>query len=224
MRQILIVKMKVILILGGPTLIPTTPTDGFYLPTGHVKERLDRGLQLWHELLGEDEGVIMMVSGGNGGHRVVSEATVMTKYLIDRGVPSTSIIRETLSFNTIENCIMSKIILQRMEDGGWKMIEDPSPEALKYDPSLSSILDERLETLYVVSSDYHIPRVMLIFEHYYPEVTKMFIGSKTKDYPEHIFIHEQLLVDNLSEAFQRYPLAYRLTSEAITVRTAGLAL
>lgn len=56
---------------------------------------------------------VVVVSGGQGSDEHVSEAQAMRDYLVERGVPASSILLEDCSTSTLENLLYSKDVLQR---------------------------------------------------------------------------------------------------------------
>ncbi len=91
--------------------------------------RLDHALLLYRR----GYAPLILVSGGVGKGEPISEAAVMRKYLISKGVPPTAILVENRSRNTWENLAYSKILMTQFE----------------------------LERVLVVSSAFHLGRVAL---------------------------------------------------------------
>lgn len=73
--------------------------------TPMLKSRLDAALHL--QTL-HSNTFQFIVSGGQGPDEPISEALAMQRYLISRGVPSSHIIMEDQSTNTVENLVYSK--------------------------------------------------------------------------------------------------------------------
>ena len=79
-------------------------------PSLMLRRRLDRAL----ELLEENPQVVCILSGGQGAGEDYTEAWVMEKYLLDKGVDSRRLYREERSTSTAENLRFSAQI-QREE-------------------------------------------------------------------------------------------------------------
>jgi uncharacterized SAM-binding protein YcdF (DUF218 family) len=79
-----------------------------------LASRLELGRQLYQALLARGKGSpVLIVSGGKGSDERVSEAEAMARYLIERGVPGDSVVREDQSRTTEENLTFSKAIMER---------------------------------------------------------------------------------------------------------------
>lgn len=59
----------------------------------------------------KNQEAIIVVSGGQGTNEKISEALAMERYLVDKGIPISRIIKEDKSTSTYENFEFSKIIL-----------------------------------------------------------------------------------------------------------------
>ncbi|CAJ1003625.1 MAG: YdcF family protein [Brevibacillus sp.] len=97
-------------------------------PSPGLRERLDLALQLYRE------GYVptLIVSGGLGDGKGVTEAQVMRNYLVEQGVPADRILMESEATNTYENLLFSRQIMQQ----------------------------NGLHSALVVSHDYHLARAM----------------------------------------------------------------
>ncbi|MDK8511381.1 YdcF family protein [Corynebacterium bovis] len=91
--------------------------------------RCDRGREAWEEL---GRRPLIIVSGGQGDDEMCTEASVMRRYLVDRGVPEDSVVEEGTATDTGENIDRSLDILN---DRG---IGEP--------------------VIVVCTSDFHVPR------------------------------------------------------------------
>lgn len=80
-------------------------------PSRMLKRRLDAA----YEYLSENEGVICVVSGGQGSDEPSAEADVMYDYLVGKGIAPERIIKESNSTSTYENL---KFSLQLLEGNG----------------------------------------------------------------------------------------------------------
>lgn len=78
-------------------------------PSRMLKRRLDAA----YEYLSENSDVKVIVSGGQGSDEVTSEADVMRKYLLKRGIEDSRIFMEDKSTSTEENLRFSKEIIDK---------------------------------------------------------------------------------------------------------------
>lgn len=107
-------------------------------PSKSLKYRLDKAV----EYLEEDEDLLVIVSGGQSKGADLTEAYVMTSYLIEAGISPKRITLENMAMSTRENLILSD-----------KMINDP---------------DARVG---VITNSFHVYRAMALadklgFDHY----------------------------------------------------------
>lgn len=73
-----------------------------------LKERLDEAYKLFRQYGHE----YIIVSGGAVGSRR-SEAELMEKYLVEKGVPAKRVLKEDKSNNTVQNLIFSKQLMEQ---------------------------------------------------------------------------------------------------------------
>ena len=78
-------------------------------PSRMLKRRLDAA----YDYLSENSDVKVIVSGGQGSDEVTSEADVMRKYLLKRGIENSRIFMEDKSTSTEENLRFSKEIIDK---------------------------------------------------------------------------------------------------------------
>ena len=110
-----------------------------YDPGNLLTYRLETAL----ETLNKYPDIICIVSGGQGLDEIVPEAQVMKKYLSDRGIDPNRIYEKDKSSNSFQNLNFSK-----------KIIENNN---LKH------------ENIIILTSDYHVPRAMMIADRIYPD-------------------------------------------------------
>lgn len=77
-------------------------------PTLVLKNRLDRAAECY----AQNDDLIIVVSGGRGSGELYTEAHVMKKYLLSRGVPDENIVEEGDSHSTKENFSFSSDIIK----------------------------------------------------------------------------------------------------------------
>ena len=87
-------------------------------PTQPLKERLDKAITAYGNT--KNPNTYIVVSGGQGAQEDISEADAMEKYLAERGIDSSVIIKEDKSTSTSENYKFSKAILDE-RFGDYKM-------------------------------------------------------------------------------------------------------
>lgn len=76
--------------------------------TRNLRKRLDTAVNF----LERNHGTRVIVSGGGGSGRMVSEAEAMKAYLMEQGIASERITMEKLSRNTAENMKFSKTLIE----------------------------------------------------------------------------------------------------------------
>lgn len=76
-----------------------------------LAERLNRALSVYQH---QTDKCKILVSGGQGPDEPISEALAMRRYLIQHGVPQSSIIMESQSTNTFENFYYSKKVIHNL--------------------------------------------------------------------------------------------------------------
>lgn len=70
--------------------------------------RLDKGIEVYNS---SNQQAKFIVSGGQGSDEKVSEAQAMEDYLLEKGIPKSSIVQENKSTTTFENMAFSKKII-----------------------------------------------------------------------------------------------------------------
>lgn len=122
-------------------------------PSPSLRERLDGALALY------EEGYVpyLLVSGGLGEGKKVTEAAVMRDYLIAHGVPSEHILLEPRATNTYENLLFSQQVMEM------------------YD----------LHDAIVISHDYHLARAVAMAESLGMNVSPFGVQSQVLFGPYH---------------------------------------
>lgn len=82
-----------------------------------LRRRLERALAVDDAGAPDADGVVFLVSGGQGDDEVRSEADAMADYLRARGVPADRIVREDCSVNTGQNLRFSAALMDRTASG-----------------------------------------------------------------------------------------------------------
>lgn len=81
-----------------------------------LKRRLDKGVQLYHQLKYDDQPFTIYVSGGGNPEYRQSEADLMNDYLLGKGIPSQAIIKEGRALNTRENLMNLRSLMSKRAD------------------------------------------------------------------------------------------------------------
>ena len=88
-------------------------------PTPLLKGRVDRAVEFYNKQKEETgKEATFITSGGRGHDEVASESAVMKKYLLDMGIPESSIIEEDQSRDTNENMKFSKQKIEAVNPQG----------------------------------------------------------------------------------------------------------
>ncbi|MCL1858781.1 MAG: YdcF family protein [Oscillospiraceae bacterium] len=119
-------------------------------PSVLLKSRLDQAV----ETLIKYPDAICIVSGGQGPDEIIQESRVMKKYLADKGIDENRIFEEDESSSSFENLVFSK-----------KVIEENN---IKH------------ENIIIITSEYHVPRAVLIAKRVYPGINIYAVKSKTQ--------------------------------------------
>ncbi|AKP67234.1 YdcF family protein [Companilactobacillus ginsenosidimutans] len=96
-----------------------------------LMSRLEKTLEVYHSM---DDKPLIIVSGGRSSISKIQESTIMREFLLEQGVPDSSIIVEGKSINTAENLEYSSILIRNH----WEADSNPS--------------------IVIVTSEFHIPR------------------------------------------------------------------
>ena len=151
-----------VLILGYTTSdIPENPDLVIVLgcqvkgenPGNLLKSRLDKV----GEVLNKYPGAACIVSGGQGPDEIVRESKVMKKYLADKGIDEGRIYEEGESSTTFENLLFSK-----------KLIEENNLNHAN---------------IIIITSEYHIPRAMIIAKRVYTDNTQIYAAKAKSPFP-----------------------------------------
>lgn len=87
------------------------------VPSGNLSDRLEKAI----DYSDKNPSALIVVSGGQGLQEKCSEAEAMYKYLVDRGVGDSRILKEDKSSSTNENFRYSKKILDSTFTGEYKV-------------------------------------------------------------------------------------------------------
>jgi len=84
----------------------------------HLARRLDTAI----DYLNQNQGAVVVVTGGLGATQTITEALAMEHYLIARGIHPDRIIQEDQSTTTYENLVFAKQILTDHFDGDFRIV------------------------------------------------------------------------------------------------------
>lgn len=96
-----------------------------------MMSRLDKTIQVYEQMEPKPK---IIVSGGESSIAKIKESTIMRQYLLEQGIPDSSIIVENKSINTAENLEYSSIAIKHL----WNL------------PTVPKII--------VITSEFHVPR------------------------------------------------------------------
>ena len=146
-------------------------------PSGELsnisKSRLDLCLQIFNEIK------LVLLTGGWGKHFNISDnphAFYGKKYLINNGVPESAFLDFALSENTVDDALKIKSILKDF--------------------------DQKKINLSIVTSDYHIERVKLIFNEILKGYHLEYLGAQcelTDKELNHLEEHEKRAVEEIKQ-------------------------
>lgn len=136
--------------MKGVIILLGAPNDEKGRLSPIAKERCERAILEYRK----NPGYKILPTGGFGPHFNVTNqphAYYSSRYLISRGVPEGDILDSVESSSTIEDAELSWPIIQKC----------------------------KMESVIVVTSDFHIPRARIIFKRRFSEMPLLFAGSKT---------------------------------------------
>lgn len=97
-------------------------------------ERVDKGLRI----LQDNQGMKVVVSGGQGPGEWITEAEAMQRYLVNQGIANERILKEEKSTSTMENFSYSRALLEQQPN---------------FDPSMPVL---------IITNDFHMFRSKLL--------------------------------------------------------------
>lgn len=167
--------MKVLLVLGCKVI--RSPDDRRYVPGPILKLRLEKAVETYLEI---GYRCIIIVSGGSTKERATTESTVMAQYLIERGVPKYKIFEENQAKNSIEHCLFTFKLLSSMEGQlTYQEVMSSNPNCNYYGAEEFGEIT-KFNSLTVVSSNFHLPRVKRIYNHFNKARFELeFVSSET---------------------------------------------
>jgi len=121
-----------------------------YNPSLLLKSRLVTAINI----LDKYPDSVCIVSGGQGPDEIIQESRVMKKYLEDNGIDGNRIFEEDKSSSSFENLIFSQKVIE----------ENNLPH----------------ENIIIITSEYHVPRAVLIAKRIYPDADIYAVKSTTQ--------------------------------------------
>ena len=83
------------------------------IPTDSLRNRLEQTV-LYHK---KNPDALIVCSGGQGPQETITEATAMERWLVEHGVPASSIIKEESAASTAENFRFTRALLDNRSNG-----------------------------------------------------------------------------------------------------------
>jgi uncharacterized SAM-binding protein YcdF (DUF218 family) len=123
-----------------------------YEPGVLLRHRLDTAVVT----LNEYPGAMCVVSGGQGPDEIIPEAQAMRQYLINNNILEARILEEDKSSNTFQNLVFSKQIIEQ-----------------------NNIYDNHSNHIIILTSEYHIPRAVMLAERIFDGAQIYAVQSKT---------------------------------------------
>ncbi|MGL6201370.1 MAG: YdcF family protein [Lachnospiraceae bacterium] len=118
-------KYQYIIVLGSGL------KDGYEV-TPLLANRVDKGIEAYRQ----NEGSVLVFSGGSGDDEKIAEAEAMKKYALEQGIPESAILIEDKSSNTRENLLFSKRLIENHE--------------------------KNIDNLLIVTTKFHVLRTLLL--------------------------------------------------------------
>jgi uncharacterized SAM-binding protein YcdF (DUF218 family) len=160
--------MRALIVLGCPLVFDKNQSK--YVPGEMLKMRLDAAIEAYVKFYIKNLVIITSGRKGTGQDysidetgKGVNEASVMKHYLVEHGIPTQRIFEEGHSRNTVENCLYSYKLLNELERD--LTIQELHPYSECEESATIGPIDE----LYIITSDFHLPRSEKIFRHFAPE-------------------------------------------------------
>lgn len=176
-----------------------------YIPSPLLQNRLDKAIETFYGLNRGD--ILIVVSGGPAKGGEVTEAAIMERYLIKKGIRPIRIYKEDKSRNTVENCLGTRNLLNKLckQHILKQELISSNYKCPYYGVDQADCGEiESFDELYVVTSDFHIPRTKYIFETIIgPHMNMHFISAPTPaDVAPHYIQRESLI--NVDKMLSRY--------------------
>lgn len=126
----------------------------------HVYYRLLKGMRVYNSMVSESK--IIICSGGN------NEAVKMKKFLVENGVSEHRVFEEKYSKTTLENCIFTYQMLDRMIKLGMCVEELEGRDVINYITNNENYrwVDSNDVNINLVTNDYHMRRSKCIFKYF----------------------------------------------------------
>lgn len=188
--------MRAIVVLGCQII--KNKCTGIYEASQMLAMRLDKCYEIFCKI--SDDYTIIIVSGGSPCGESISEAGVMKKYLINKGITKCRIFEENLSNNTLENCQYTYTLLRELYEQGLTLQElHPNYDCNYYGSNKNGEIP-MFEELCIITSDFHIPRSKIIFENHNNNALRLiFISAPIpEDTSSKYLENEKYLLSNIN--------------------------
>jgi uncharacterized SAM-binding protein YcdF (DUF218 family) len=122
-------------------------------------------------------GARLLATGGHGHFNPAPQphAYYMATYLIEQGVDPNDILARVESAHTVEDAALTRRVLGAFIEPG----HEDAPSAAKRARSY-------VRSIVVVTSEVHVPRAQLIFQHFYDPARLTFVGTPDAVPPERL--------------------------------------
>jgi uncharacterized SAM-binding protein YcdF (DUF218 family) len=153
-------------------------------------------------------GATLLVTGGYGRFNPAPRphAHYMAVYLIEQGVDPDHILAQVESAHTVEDAALTCRLLGELVRSGHRDIPFTTTEnaflaEASTDLSVGSII--------VVTSEVHVPRARLIFEHFYDPAQLTFVGTPDAFSAKHLQKQNAHEVEQIARILQQGGVLYR---------------
>ena len=192
--------MDIIIILGCSRGLEKKEDKNIVITNkSHLYYRLEEGFKVYNEI--DNPAKIIICSGGGS----VNEAVIMKEYLTEKGIPDYRIHKEIYSKNTIENCIFTYQLLSRylakelsLEEIQGKDVSNQRQLELDGINKLTWIDISKIN-IHLVTSDYHIERSLLIFNHFKSRLNYINSYINSKIIPHSAFLDNNIVDTDIAK-------------------------
>jgi vancomycin permeability regulator SanA len=158
-----------------------------YFPSKTLEYRLQKALEISKSMTKE----YVIIVSGKGNHQDYSEALVMKNWLIAHGISKNRVLLEDKSMSTIENAIYTKEVLSCFNKDTSHNVLRQEINKFRQEKSINLFdnqhhnsagndsISSKIENLIVITNDFHMPRVIKIFNFIIPKFNIEFICCST---------------------------------------------
>ena len=158
-------------------------------PSPGLRERLDKSFWLYLE------GYVpkILVSGGLGSGKPISEADAMKQYLLEKGVPNEAILSEDQSHDTFQNLTNSKRIMEQHQLQSALIVshEFHLARAMDIAKTIGLHADPVLVESKVLFLPYYYAREVLAYTYWLLSKTNLFVTKATAMISQAVSVHHE---------------------------------